>query len=817
MFQMQFLSCAATRRLLDGGRFGPPLRRIVGRLRLLTALFFVMAALSLVTPAQAGDTPDIVLRFRYWGDFKEIQALQDTIRAFEKEHPGIHVRGERVPAGDEYAQKLLIEQAAGLTPDVVFCGGNFVEFAGRGMLMDLMPFVANDTSVHLSEYYPQLVDLFTRDKKLYALPRDIAPVGLVYYNKKLLDAAHIPYPDGSWSWDYTPHPERGDKDFLTVAEKLTQRSNGQPAVFGYAAGPTYTMDNFVYSTGADYVDDLRNPTKLLYGDPRVVKAMRLTQELLYKYNVSPSTTDLQASGVSVHDLFSQGRVALYTTGIWEVPRFREEIGDRFDWDIAAFPKGPTGQRGVRVGWSGYGMTVGTKHPNEAWLLLKYLAGTPGLSRLAKTGLAQPALARLADSSVWLDGNRPKNRKLTIEEVPYVHFEVMNANWKEITALVNPKLELVWNGTLTPEQAVQAFLPQAQAKLDQINHPVVYPPLNWGGGFLALLLVVGGLALWVGRGAQLDRKRWGIGVRSGEEARVGYLFISPWLIGAVVFLLGPILVSLLLAFSSWDIITPAHWVGMDNFQEMAKDERFTASLRATAIYTLFSVPLGVAGSLGLALLLNAKMRGQAVFRTLYYLPAVASTVAASLIWLRLFNPESGLLNYLIGALHLTPLFSALHLTDPVKGYVNWLGSEKTALGSLIIMSLWGIGGGMIIYLAGLQGIPQSYYEAAAVDGASVWQKFRHVTLPLLTPTIFFTLIMGVIGSFQVFTQGFVMTAGGPNNATLFYVLYLYQNAFQFLKLGYASAMAWVLFLIILVFTVLQMRLSGWVHYEGADSK
>ncbi len=754
-----------------------PFPRRAGR---FFALLFLVALSCLPSVFAHAQTEPVVLRFRYWGDFKEIQALQGTIRAFEKENPGIRVRGERVPSGDEYAQKLLIEQAAGLVPDVVFCGGNFVEFAGRGMLMDLNPFLADDPSVRLSAYYPQLVKLFQRDGKLYALPRDIAPVGLVYYNKKLFDAARLPYPDGDWSWDYTPHPERGVKDFLNVAQKLTRKKSaggGTPsAIFGYASGPTVSMDNFVYSSGGEYVDDLLTPTKLLHRDPRIIRAMQLTQDLLYKYNVSPSTTELQASGVSVHDLFAQGRVAMYVTGIWEVPRFREEIGDRFDWDIAGFPRGPTGIKGVRVGWSGYGMTAQTKHPKEAWLLLKYLAGPPGLGRLAKTGLAQPALANLADSPLWLDGNRPKNRKLTIEQVPYVHFEVMNSGWKEITAIITPKLELVWNGTLTPTQAVDAFMPPAQAKLDLLNHPVAYPRLNWGVGLLAMFAALGGLILWVAQGARADRRRWGHrGTISGQEARAGYLFISPWLFGGIVFLLGPILVSLLLAFSSWDIIRPAQWVGLDNFREMARDDRFAAGLRATALYTLFSVPLGVAGSLGLALLLNAKMKGQTVFRTLYYLPAVASTVAASLIWLRLFNPESGLLNYLIDTLHLNPLFSALGLTDPVKGYVNWLGSEKTALGSLIIMSLWGIGGGMVIYLAGLQGIPQSYYDAAAVDGASVWQKFRHVTLPLLTPTIFFTLIMGVIGSFQVFTQGFVMTAGGPNNATLFYVLYLYQNA------------------------------------------
>jgi multiple sugar transport system permease protein len=792
--------------------------------RINAVLLIAVLVFSLVAPSRAADDrdgkPPVVLRFRYWGDFKEIQAIQDTIRAFEKAYPGVHVKGERVQSsGDEYTQKLLMEQAAGLMPDVVFGGSNFAEFAGRGMLQDLRPFVARDPSVRLSDYYPQLVKLFTREGKLLALPRDIAPMGLVYYNKSLFDRAGVPYPDGNWSWDYVPHPERGSRDFLTVAEKLTRRdpSGGvQKTIFGYSGSWNgVTMQNFVYSSGAGFVDDVFRPTRLLWDDPRVLKAMGLTRDLLYKYQVSPSVTDLQASGVSAHDLFAQGRIAMYVTGIWEVPRFREEIGDRFDWDIAAFPAGPTGIRAYPTGWSGYAMTSGTKHPQEAWNLLKFLAGPEGLGRLAKTGLAQPALANLASSPLWLDGQRPKNRKLTIEQVPHVRLEVVSPGYKEVDAIVNPKLDLIWNGTLTPEQAVAAFLPEAQAKLDSLNHPPRYPVLNWPAGLAALALAVGGLVAWVAQGVRADRKMGRVpGTRS--EARAGYLFIAPWLVGAVLFVLGPMLVSLLLAFASWDIVTPARWVGLENFRQMGSDQRFWTGLRVTFLYTLFSVPLGVAGSLALALLLNAKLRGQRVFRTLYYLPAVASAVAASLIWLRLFNPESGLLNYMVDTLHLSPLMQALGLTDPQKGYVNWLGSEKTALGSLIIMSLWGIGGGMVIYLAGLQGIPQVYYEAAMIDGASVWQKFRHVTLPLLTPTIFFTLIMGFIGSFQVFTQGFVMTGGGPNNATLFYVLYLYQNAFQFLKMGYASALAWVLFLIILVFTLVQMKLSRWVHYEG-DAK
>jgi len=764
---------------------------------------------------------DIVLRFRYWGDFKEIAIIQKTIDAFEKDHPGVTVHGERVPPTDEYVQKLLTEQAAGLAPDVVFCGGNYTQFASRGMLADLKPFLAADSSVKVSDYYPQLISVFSNDGKLYALPRDIAPMGLVYYNKKLFDQAHIPYPDGSWSWDYVPHPDRGNKDFLTVAKLLSKPAPapGQIGQFGYAANdPSTTMDNFVYSSGGQYVDDINHPTKMYYlTDPRIEKAAQLVEDMTYdpKLNVSPSPADLQSSGVGSHELFAQGKIAMYVTGIWEVPRFRTEITN-FDWDIAAFPAGPTGLHGVKTGWSGYGITTASQHKPEAWELLKYLAGPKGLSRLAESGLAQPAIARLANSSLWIDGKTPMNRKLTVDEVPYVHMDVISPNWNEVNAIINPKVQLIWAHTLTAHQAFGACIGQAQAKLDSLNHPAYHPPFDWKAGAVSMLLVTLCLVAWVWQGARMDI-RSGKAIGSRKETRMGYLFVSPWLIGAVVFLLVPMLVSLLLAFSSWDMIAPAKWVGLGNFADMGKDDRFLSSLKVTALYTLFSVPLGVVGSMALALLLNTKIRGQAVFRTLYYIPAVASAVAASLLWMRLFNPESGLINYLIGVMHLSPLMHTLGLTDPSKGYVNWLGSEKTALGSLVIMSLWGIGGGMVIYLAGLQGIPQSYYDAAEVDGANVWQKFRHVTLPLLTPTIFFTLIMGVIGSFQVFTQGFVMTQGGPNNATLFYVLYLYQNAFQFLKMGYASALAWVLFVIILYVTLLQMKMSKWVHYEGAEAK
>jgi multiple sugar transport system permease protein len=286
----------------------------------------------------------------------------------------------------------------------------------------------------------------------------------------------------------------------------------------------------------------------------------------------------------------------------------------------------------------------------------------------------------------------------------------------------------------------------------------------------------------------------------REAIEGYLFVLPLLIGLLFFTVWPVIQSLIISFCKYNIVTPAKFIGAKNYVELFHDQLFWKSLLVTTIYSVISVPLGLAAGLGVALLMNSKVKGIAIFRTIYYLPAVVSGVAVSLLWVWIFNPDYGLANVATKALHL--------------GTYKWLNDPRTALGSLILMSLWGVGGGMVIYLAGLQGVPQHLYEAANLDGANSWQQFTNVTIPMLTPVIFYNLIMGIIGSFQVFTQAFVMTGGGPNNSTLFYVLYLFRQAFNYFHMGYASAMAWVLFAIILVLTLLVFKSSSaWVYYEG----
>ena len=281
----------------------------------------------------------------------------------------------------------------------------------------------------------------------------------------------------------------------------------------------------------------------------------------------------------------------------------------------------------------------------------------------------------------------------------------------------------------------------------------------------------------------------------------YLAISPWLIGFLLWTAGPMVYSLYLSFTRWDLFTDPVWINFDNYQTLLTgDSDFWQALKVTAIYTFVQVPLGLVGALAIALLMNSAVRGITVFRTIFYLPSVLPAIAVSVLWIWVFNPEFGILNALL---------RIVGIEGP-----KWLADPQWALAALIFMSLWSLGGGMIIYLAGLKGIPRALYEAAELDGAGSAQRLWHITIPQITPTIFFNLVMGIIGSFQVFTQAYAMTKGGPQKATLFYMYYLFDMAFIRFRMGYASALAWVLFLIILVFTLLVIRSSSrWVYYES----
>jgi multiple sugar transport system permease protein len=288
-------------------------------------------------------------------------------------------------------------------------------------------------------------------------------------------------------------------------------------------------------------------------------------------------------------------------------------------------------------------------------------------------------------------------------------------------------------------------------------------------------------------------------QSTREAIYGYALMSPWIIGFLVFTIGPMIASFVISLFSTDFLTKTEYIGLHWYSAAINDKLVHKALINTAVYSFVMVPLSTVIALMIAVLLNQGIKGQSIWRTIYYLPSVVSGVAVSLLWRWLYQPDVG-------------LFNSLLLKIGIQG-PRWIYSEEWAMASIILMACWGSGAAMLVFLAGLRGIPTQLYEAAKIDGADSITQFFAITIPLLTPTIFFNVVMNIIGSWQVFTQAYVMTQGGPNNATLTMVLYIYRKAFEGFVFGYASALAWLLFLLILIFVVLALRsASTWVHYE-----
>ena len=287
----------------------------------------------------------------------------------------------------------------------------------------------------------------------------------------------------------------------------------------------------------------------------------------------------------------------------------------------------------------------------------------------------------------------------------------------------------------------------------------------------------------------------------QERRAALWFLLPGVVLFLIFTVIPVLASFVISFTNWDLFSRPSFVGLDNFVKLFGDDIFRLVTRNTVVFVCGTVVVQMAIALGLAMLLNNRIQGQSFFRTVYFLPVVSPSVAVALIWAWIFNENFGLLNSVLSAVG-------------VQSLPKWLSSSQWALPALMIVSIWqSTGYSMVLFLAGLQGISQDIYDAGAVEGAVGWKKFRYITFPLLSPTTFFVMVISLIGSFQVFELAFVMTDGGPSNATNTLVFYIYQNAFRFYRMGYAAAAAWLLFLVLFTLTVIQYRLQNrWVHYD-----
>lgn len=806
----------------------------------LCRLGAVFVALMLLSAGSLANER-VRLRFVVWDGDEAMVAIRRAVRQFEERYPHISVKLETVTAN--YQEKLLAQVAANVAPDVAMMDpANFQKFAKRGAFLPLNQFFDDIPGFDINAYYPEIVKPHSYRGTLYVLPRDIAPIAVIYYNKDHFREAGIPFPtntvkpDGTWdpksnwTWDFQIRPELREKDFLWVARQLTKidPQTGRNIRWGYMpAWQGILAVMFGGALGARFLDDYEEPSRVTIDDPRWVKAFRWASELSLKERIMPTSTELSSVlQTNARQLFTQGRVSMFQSGIWEVPGLRRDLWDArqgkmsFDWDIAMAPAYKDGTLIFPTGGSGYAILSQTKHPKEAWLLTAWMAGEPGMIAMAEEGLAQPAIRDLALREPWIPGPNtqgllqfPQNRIITHYAVPFVLFDPTSMYWGDVSGVMWQNHGRIWDGTGTVERELAISQRNAQQRLETLIREEKLPKFNWWIGAVVGLGLIGTLAAWI-YWPERGRKRT---LKERRENRVAYLFAMPWILGLLLFTAGPMVLSLLMSFTDWDIIRSAQFRGFGNYVEaFTVEQRFWPSVVVTTIYTVVSVPLGLVVALSLALLLNVKVKGIAFYRTIFYLPSLASAVAAAIIWRAVFRAEGGLLN---GILY-SPVGHALgipKLLEPVataNGMVNWLGSEQTALASLIIMSLWGAGGGMVILLASLQSVPQFYYEAATVDGAGAWKRFRAITVPLISPAIFFSLLTGFIGSFQAFSSAFLVTQGGPNNATMFYILNLYNQAFLNLRMGYGSALAWILFVVILFVTLIQLKASKWVYYEGA---
>lgn len=390
-----------------------------------------------------GHSNKTTLRCIGWGGKEEVAILQAVVKDFQVAHPGVEIQFDRAPY-NEYITKVLTLFSAGSVPDVMAVNAEqMVAFASRSVFVDLKPYVAKDASIKLADFYPEAIDHYTYQGELTALPRDIAPVACIYYNKKEFDEAGVAYPKNDW--DYL--------QFLAVARKLTKKDDkGNIKQFGFVDEWT-AWDAWTYAFGGTLVDNLAKPTRCALGSPQAAAGVQFRADMMTKYHVSPSPSNLTAmGGIGTSDLFSNGTAAMFFSGIWRTPEFRQI--KNFQWDVVEFPKGPKGHRGFPLSAAGYGIIKGTKNADLAYDLVKYLAGEVGQKYMAATGLTQPALKTLAKSPVFLDGQDPKSKGFLVDAVKDGTFQPIDPNLNEwYNSMVVPALDKVWSGQETAAQAL----------------------------------------------------------------------------------------------------------------------------------------------------------------------------------------------------------------------------------------------------------------------------------------------------------------------------------------------------------------------------
>ena len=791
--------------------------------RLVFAIILVVCVvlILLVRQRQVGEEfAGVTLKFSFWGGETEVKAVEEICRAFEATHPGIRISTEPLPWGDYWLKMKTRASSNAGPPDVLRMTSLFgAEWSYNGLLLDLAPYVARD-NVDLGAFFSANVDACSWQGRLHSMPTDAA-VRVLMYNKDLFDRAGLPYPSAKTPMTWA--------EFRDVARRLTVAKDGAVVQYGLSLG-YMEYQAFVAQAGAGVVDNVSNPRRMTVNTPDGTRALDFYAGLIVRDKVSPATRQQQNLGFGAPDWALQsGNVAMQHGGTWSLPDLATKpVGGRpLRFGLAPVPR--DAKRSQVAFTNSCGIWVKSRHKEEAWQFLKFLASAEGQRLVGERGVGIPVLRDVARSDAFLkEPHGVENMDVFLDELECAETNVCAPTSEWRNAMEKIVFDQLCLGTIDAREAARRMESEGNRILAMER---VTPTAATGIVVPALLFAALALAAaWLIVRAR--RRHYSLSPFSGGEGKgegsglvpagtpphpgplplkgergqksenlAGYLFIAPWLVGLVLFALGPVLLALGASLTDWNIFHEPRYVGAANYAKvLAQDPEFWTSLKVTLVYALTSIPIQLAGGLLCAMLLNLRgVRFAGFFRTVLYLPYLFTGVAIALVW-RSMYADTGVVNHML---------KWCGIVGP-----DWLLREGWALPAMVLMNFTWLGGNMIIFLAALQGVPQSLYDAAQVDGAGPVRRFWHVTLPMTSPAMLFNLVMGTIWSFQVFAVPRIMTDGGPNDSTLFYVLNLYRRAFQYNEMGYACALAFLLFIIIFIVSFIELRGSRrWVHYEG----
>ena len=766
-------------------------------------------------------------RLVIWGvqGGEQWKGFDAAVAEFERRSPDIDIRPLSMGAGELNPQKLMTAIVGRVPPDVIIQDRFTIgDWASRDTFIPLDILIHRDMGepdgIRPDEFYKACWAEAIYKGKVYAIPFS-TDCRALYYNRALFRRAGLDPDNPPKTWD----------ELLDYAKKLTiYKPNGDFKQLGFI--PNYGNSwLYLYSwqNGGEFMSP--DGRKCTMNNPRTVDALRYmvsTYDSLKGVDAISSYTS-GFKGLEL-DGFLNGQLAMRIDGnglLGDIARFRPDL----DFAVAPAPvprarydgKPPFTGQPKYITWSGgFSLAIprGAKDVEASWRFIKWMVSGEG-ARVSYAAQRKYNLEKGRPFVPLMTANFRINKeifsKFSPKEAKFrrslnVFLDLMHVSRYRPVTFVGQRLwdehvrafDQAVHHKLSPKAALDEGTKVVQKEMDKVFERDRFKPLDWRYPLAIIGILVGvGVAL-----AIRMYRRYGLrGRLARQEAVAGYMFASPWILGFLVFTIGPIIASIIFSLCDYDVLHAARWIGFKNYHDLFTDDWYFMgkSLYNAGYLALFGLPLGMAVSLGIAMLLNTKVGGMTWYRTIYYLPSIVPVVANAILWVWVLNPEYGLIN----AAWRATLSHWFNLPPPL-----WLANEHTAKPALIIMGLWGAGGGMILWLAGLQGIPQQMYEAADIDGAGWWARFRHITLPMLTPYIFFNMIMGTIGVLQTFETVYIMTSGGPVDATLVPVLYLFNNAFTYFKMGYASALAWILFVLVLALTLIQLKLAPrWVYYES----